>query len=99
MSHSSAPSPADSAIARKSEYARATPPHAEPHAYEVRPSASGSGFDLISDALPTGRLHFEKRRVATGYAKLNSGCHPAVIYLYDEAGLLISTAQHLDVLQ
>jgi hypothetical protein len=32
---------------------------AQPHIYEVRPRKDKRGFDLISDALPFGRLWYE----------------------------------------
>jgi hypothetical protein len=47
------------------------------------------GVDLISDALPFGRLlHGEPYAIpnAIGYAKFNSRSHDAVIRVYDEAG-------------
>jgi hypothetical protein len=41
------------------------------HVYEVRPRKDGRGFDLISDALPFGRLWYDGPNAvtnATGYA-------------------------------
>jgi hypothetical protein len=40
-----------------------------PHAYEVRPRADKRGFDLISEALPFGKLWYCKADDAVGYAK------------------------------
>lgn len=59
--------------------------------YEVRPSPGGSGFDLISEALTTGRLHFSKEHVAVGYATLHSGSNASVIRVYDATGELTAT--------
>jgi hypothetical protein len=50
--------------------------------------------DLISDALPFGRLlYFEPNAVnnAVGYAKFFSRSHDAVIRVYDEAGNVLET--------
>ena len=59
--------------------------------YEVRPATTGEGFDLISDAISTGRLRLSKQHVAIGYATLHSGSHASVIRVYDDAGELIAT--------
>ena len=64
------------------------------HAYEVRPRKDKRGVDLISDALPFGRLwHGEPNAItnAIGYAKFFSRSHDAVIRVYDEAGNVIET--------
>jgi hypothetical protein len=45
-----------------------------------------SGVDLISDALPFGRLWYEQAPDAIGYAKFFSRSPDAVIRVYDEAG-------------
>jgi len=42
------------------------------HVYEVRPRADKRGFDLISEALPFGRLWYTKPDDAIGYAKFYS---------------------------
>jgi hypothetical protein len=42
------------------------------HAYEVRPRKDKRGFDLISDALPFGRLWYTEIPHAVGYAKFRS---------------------------
>src|SRR4030095_12729488 len=47
------------------------------------------GVDLISDALPFGRLWYGEPNAvsnAIGYAKFFSRSHDAVIRVYDEAG-------------
>jgi hypothetical protein len=59
------------------------------HFYEVRPRKDHRGVDLISDALPFGRLWYgEPNAVANaiGYAKHRSRSHGAVIRVYDETG-------------
>jgi len=58
------------------------------HLYEVRPRKDKRGFDLISDALPFGRLWYgEPNAVANaiGYAEHRSRSHRAVIRVYDDA--------------
>ncbi len=59
------------------------------HVYEVRPHKDKRGVDLISDALPFGRLWYED---AT--AKHSSRSPDAVIRVYDEAGNVIKTHEH-----
>jgi hypothetical protein len=49
------------------------------HVYEVRPRKYHRGFDLISDALPFGRLWYSKVDDAIDYAKFRSRSHAAVI--------------------
>ena len=56
--------------------------------YEVRPRRDKRGFDLISDALPFGRLWYGDPN-AISYAKFFSRSHDAVIRVYDEAGNVI----------
>jgi len=63
------------------------------HAYEVRPRKDKRGVDLISDALPFGRLWYPKPQAAIGYAKFRSRSHDAVIRVYDEAGNVIENAR------
>jgi hypothetical protein len=48
-------------------------------AYEVRPRKDHRGVDLISDALPFGRLWYTKRDDAVDYEKSFSRLHNAVI--------------------
>ena len=62
------------------------------HIYEVRPRKDRRGFDLISDALPFGRLWYAESNAisnAIGYAKFFSRSHDALIRVYDEAGNVI----------
>ena len=65
--------------------------------YEVRPRRDKRGFDLISDALPFGRLWYGEPDAisnAIGHAKHRSRSHNAVIRVYDEAGNVIETHEH-----
>jgi hypothetical protein len=60
--------------------------------YEVRPRKDRRGFDLVSDALPFGRLWYGEPNAisnAVGYAKLCSRSHDAVIRIYDSAATLL----------
>jgi len=59
------------------------------HTYEIRPRKDGRGFDLISDALPSGRLWYLEVRQATDFAKRQSRSHDAVINVYDADGKVI----------
>jgi len=64
------------------------------HVNEVRPRKDHRGVDLISDALPFGRLwHDGPNAVANAirYAKHRSRSHDAVIRVYDDAGNAIET--------
>ena len=57
------------------------------HVYEIRPRKDHRGVDLISDALPFGRLWYGEPNAvsnAIGYAKFRSRSHDAVIRVYDE---------------
>ena len=51
------------------------------HVYEVRPRKDKRGFDLISDALPFGRLWYD-------------GPNAAVIRVYDAGGNVIETHEY-----
>jgi hypothetical protein len=67
------------------------------HVYEVRPRKDRRGVDLISDALPFGRLWYGEPNAisnAIGYAKFYSRSHHVVIRFYDEAGNVIETHEH-----
>jgi len=62
------------------------------HVYEVRPRKNKRGVDLISDALPFGRLWYGDTNAvanAIGYAEHFSRSQNAVIQVYDEAGFVI----------
>ena len=65
--------------------------------YEVRPRKDHRGVELISAALPFGRLWYgEPNAVANaiGYAEHRSRSHDAVIRVYDEVGNVIETHEH-----
>jgi hypothetical protein len=67
------------------------------HVYEVRPRKDKRGVDLISDALPFGRLWYGDANAvanAIGYAEHYSSSHDAVIRVYDAAGNVIETHEH-----
>jgi hypothetical protein len=67
------------------------------HVYEVRPRKDKRGFDLISDALPFGRLWYGEPDAisnAISYAKFHGRSHRAVIRVYDDAGNVIETHEH-----
>ena len=55
--------------------------------------------DLISDALPFGRLWYDGLNAisnAIGYAEHCGRSHDAVIRVYDDAGNVIATHEHKD---
>jgi hypothetical protein len=67
------------------------------HVYEVRPRKDHRGVNLISDALPFGRLWYDGPNAAAnaiGYAQHRSRSHDAVIRVYDAAGNVIGTHEH-----
>ena len=63
------------------------------HIYEVRPRKDRRGFDLISNALPFGRLWYGEPN-AISYPKFRGRSHPAIIRVYDESGAVIETHEH-----
>ena len=67
------------------------------HVYEIRLRKDKRCVDLISDALPFGRLWYAAADAvgnAIGYALHNSRSNDAVIRVYDAAGSAIETHQH-----
>ena len=67
------------------------------HLYEVRPRKDKRGVNLISDALPFGRLWNAGPNAvpnAIGYAMHRSRSHHAVIRVYNDAGNVIETHEH-----
>jgi len=67
--------------------------------YEVRSRTDKRGVDLISDALPFGRLWYAEPDAisnAVGYAKFYSRSHDAGIRVFDAAGNVIETHEHTD---
>jgi hypothetical protein len=61
------------------------------HIYEIRPRRDKRGFDLISDALPFGRLWYVRAEDAIGYAKFYSRSNAMIVRVLDESGALIET--------
>ena len=64
---------------------------------ESPPAQDRHGFDLISDALPYGRLWYAGPNAisnAISFAKFYSRSHDAVVRVYDEAGNVIDTHEH-----
>ena len=64
------------------------------HVYKVRPRKDHRAVDLISDALPFGRLWYEDASAAVDYGKHLSRSHNAVICGYDDAGNMTETHEH-----
>jgi len=67
------------------------------HVYAIRPRKDHRGVNLISDALPFGRLWYGGENAvsnAIGYAQHYSRAHDAVIRVYYEAGNVIETHEH-----
>jgi hypothetical protein len=64
-------------------------------AYEIRPRKDHRGVNLISDTLPFGRLWYDKPDDAIDYAKFRSRSQDAVIRVYDGAGNVIETHEHV----
>jgi hypothetical protein len=65
-----------------------------PHSYEVRPRKDRRGVDLISDALPFGRLWYAEPNAisnAIDYAKHRSRSDKALIRVLDESATVIET--------
>jgi hypothetical protein len=67
------------------------------HVYEVRPRKDKRGVDLVSDALPFGRLWYDEPTAVAntiGYAQHRGCSHDAVIRVYDAAGNVIETLEY-----
>jgi hypothetical protein len=67
------------------------------HVYEVRSRKDKRGVDLISDALPFGRLWYDDPNAisnAVGYAQHFSRSHDAVIRVCDSVVNVIETHEH-----
>jgi hypothetical protein len=67
------------------------------HIYEVRQRKDTRGVDLISDALPFGRLWYGEPNAtsnAVSYATHYSRSHDAVIRVYDANGNVIETSEY-----
>jgi hypothetical protein len=68
------------------------------HVYEVRPRKDKRGVDLISDALPFGRLWYGDANAvanAIGYAQFYSRSHNIVIRVYDSMRNTVPTPSPL----
>ena len=64
------------------------------HDYEVRRRKDKRGVDLVSDAMPFGRLWYGGPNAvsnAVGYAQFYSPAESAVIRVHDDAGNVIET--------
>ena len=59
------------------------------HYYEVRPRRDKRGFDLISEALPFGRLWYADVGAAIGFAKFYSRSQKAELRVINESGAVI----------
>jgi hypothetical protein len=67
------------------------------HVYAVRPRKGHRGVELISDALPFGRLWYTGPNATSnpmGYATHRSRSYDSVIRVYDESGNVIETDAH-----
>ena len=67
------------------------------HVYQVRPRKDHRGVDLISVALPFGKLWYGEPSAisnAIGYAGFYSRSHDAVIRVYDESANVIQTHEY-----
>ena len=67
------------------------------HVYAVRLRKDKRGVDLISDALPFGRLWYGEPNAisnAIDYAQFYSRSHDAEIRVYDDAGSAIEMHDH-----
>src|SRR6266566_501679 len=67
------------------------------HVYEVRPRKYHRGVNLISDALPFGRLWYGEPDAITnaiGYARSYSRLHDAVIRVFNERQQWRSATAH-----
>lgn len=60
------------------------------HVYEVRPRKDRCGFDLVSDALPFGRLWYQQADAAIGYAKFYSRSQPGQVRVFDKSGAVVN---------
>jgi hypothetical protein len=59
------------------------------HTYEVRPRIDRDGVDLISDALPFGRLWFGSANAAVVYAQFLSRSHRLTVIVHDASGAVL----------
>jgi hypothetical protein len=62
--------------------------------YTIRPRPDRRGFDLISEALPFGKLWYHDADAAASYARFYSRSKDIEIRVFDERGQLIRTRKH-----
>ena len=70
------------------------------HVYEIRPGKDKRGADLISGALPFGRLWYGGPNAvanAISYAKFYSRSQDAAVHVYDEVRNVIETHQYAGI--
>ena len=70
------------------------PDRSKMHVYEVRPRKDHRGVDLISDALPFGRLWYTEIPQAIDYAKFRSRSHHVLIGVYGAPGHVIEMHEY-----
>ncbi|HYY35194.1 MAG TPA: hypothetical protein VE867_02365 [Candidatus Binatia bacterium] len=58
------------------------------------PAKIHRGVDLISDAVPFGRLWYLNIPDAIDYAKFYRRAHPTLIRVHDDTGTVIETHEH-----
>jgi hypothetical protein len=66
--------------------------------YEIRPRADKHGVDLVGDALPYSPMWYRGPKAITDaidHAKFFSHSHGAVVRIYDAAGNVIKTHDHV----
>jgi hypothetical protein len=63
----------------------------EPIVYSIRPRADQRGVDLISEALPFGKLWYGDAEAAAGYAEFYSRSKDIELRFFDDNGQLIET--------
>ena len=64
------------------------------HMHEDQLRKDHRGSDLISDALPFGRLWYEDASAAVEYAKHYNRSRDAVIRVYDDVDNVLETHEH-----
>ncbi|HSS17010.1 MAG TPA: hypothetical protein VLQ29_08510 [Candidatus Dormibacteraeota bacterium] len=66
--------------------------------YEIRPRTDKDGVDLVGDALPYSPMWYRGPKAITDaidHAKFFSHSHDAVVRIYDQAGNVIETHEHV----
>jgi len=62
--------------------------------YEIRPRKDRRGFDLISDALPFGKLWYDDAEAAANYAEFYSRTKAVEIRFFSDDGEIIKIHNH-----